>query len=155
MRSRGRQPARDPRGTPVSRSPSITEKDLEARLGRVPVSEPKFIGLESPLEDLGLSVRTRNALRAIGCDTVEDVLELDLSCPVRGLGRKTKDELMTVIGRAGFRHPALEQQPASEIRVLERSLERMQGRVEAALGAIAKEIRLLKQRLHKVAKRGI
>jgi hypothetical protein len=151
MRSRGRHS----RGTAVSRPPAITEKELEARLGRVPVSEPKFIGLESPVEDLGLSVRTRNALRAIGCDTVEHVLGLDLSASVRGLGRKTKDELLTALARAGFRHPELEQQPASEIRVLERSLERMQGRVEAALGVIAKEIRLLKQRLRKVApKRG-
>ena len=82
MRSRGRHT----RGTAVSRPPAITEKELEARLGRVPVSEPKFIGLESPVEDLGLSVRTRNALRAIGCDTVEHVLGLDLSASVRGLG---------------------------------------------------------------------
>ena len=146
MRSR----ARHPKGA-VSRPPAITEKELEARLHRVPASEPKFIGLESPVEDLGLSVRTRNALRAIGCDTVENALGLELSSAVRGLGRKTKAELLTALGRAGFRHPELETQPASEIRVLERSLERMQGRVEAALGVIAKEIGMLRQRLRKVA----
>jgi HAMP domain-containing protein len=114
---------------------------------------PKFIALESTVEDLGLSVRTRNALRGIGCDTVEDILELDLANPIRGVGRKTRDELLTALELAGFPHRAAQDQPATEIRILERSLERMQGRVEAALGAVAKEIRMLKQRLHKASTR--
>ena len=151
MRSR----ARHSREAALPSHHAITQKETEAQPGRVPASEPKSITLESPVEDLGLSVRTRNALRGFGCDTVEDVLGLDLSTSVRGLGRKAKDELLTALQRTGFRHPADEQQPGSEIRLLERSLERMQGRVEAALGAVAKEIRLLKQRLRKVApKRG-
>ena len=150
-----RSQARPSRGAAASRSQAITEKELESQLRGGRVSEPKFIALESAVEDLGLSVRTRNALRGIGCETVEDVLGLDLSASVRGLGRKTKDELLTALDGAGFRHPALEQQPASDIRVLERSLERMQGRVEAALGAVAKEIRLFRQKLRKIApKRG-
>jgi Bacterial RNA polymerase, alpha chain C terminal domain len=121
--------------------------------GHTNAHEAKLIGLESAVEDLGLSVRTRNALRAIGCDTVEDVLELDLSASVRGLGRKTKDELLSALERAGFPHPALQDQPASEILDMERSLERMQARIETALGAVAKEVRILKQRLHKVGSR--
>ena len=49
----------------------------------------------------------------------------------------------------------LDEQPASEIRILERSLERMQGRIDEALSAVAKEIRLVKQQLRKrVAARG-
>jgi hypothetical protein len=107
----------------------------------------KFIGLESAVEDLGLSVRARNTLRGIGCDTVEDVLELDLGGTIRGLGRKTREELLNALDRAGFPHPAAQEHP--ETLVLERSLDRMEGRVEAALGAVAKEIRLLKQRLRK------
>jgi hypothetical protein len=139
MRSRVRQSPDS--GLPRSPAPNAGEHP------------PKFIGLESAVEDLGLSVRTRNALRGIGCDTVEDILELDLANPIRGVGRKTKDELLTVLELAGFPHRAAQDQPASEIRVLERSLERMQGRVEAALRVVAKEIRLLKQRLHKVSTR--
>jgi hypothetical protein len=115
--------------------------------------EQGLIGPDSALEDLGLSVRTRNALRGIGCDTVEDVLELDLRTSVRGLGRKTKEELLAALERAGFQHPTAEDEPASEIRLLERSLERMQERLEAALGAAVKEIRVLKQRLRKVSPR--
>ena len=135
------------------RHPAITERELESHLRRLhtpaPANQPKIIGLESAVEDLGLSVRTRNALRAIGCDTVEHVLALDLSSSVRGLGRKTRNELLSALERSGFRHPVLEEQPASEIRVLERSLDRMQLRVEAALGAVTKEIRLLKLKLKK------
>jgi DNA-directed RNA polymerase alpha subunit len=120
-----------------------------ARHSVIPEGDPKVISLESAVEDLGLSVRTRNALRAIGCDTVENVLALDLGSSVRGLGRKTKEELLTALELSGFRHPALEQQPASEIQVLERSLDKMQSRVDAAHASISKEIRILKQRLRK------
>jgi hypothetical protein len=128
--------------------------EVEAQLGRVRRGEV-FLELESAVEDLGLSVRTRNTLRSLGCNTVEDVLRLDLSSFVRGMGRKTKEELLTKLKRAGFHHPMLDEQPASEIRILERSLERMQGRIDEALGAVAKEIRLVKQRLRKrVAARG-
>ncbi len=128
-----------------------TGEEMRSRVRHPAISEgdQKTIGLESAVEDLGLSVRTRNALRAIGCDTVEKVLALDLGSSVRGLGRKTKGELLTALELGGFRHPALEQQPASEIQVLERSLDKMQTRVDAALVAISKEIRLLKQRLRK------
>jgi hypothetical protein len=139
MRSRVRQP-REPE---LPRSP---DPNPGAHNGR-------FIGLESAVEDLGLSVRTRNALRGIGCDTVEDILELDLKTPIRGVGRKTRDELLAALELAGFPHPAVGDESSSEMRVLERSLERMQGRVEAALTAVAKEIHLLKQRLHRVSPR--
>jgi Bacterial RNA polymerase, alpha chain C terminal domain len=147
MRSR----VRHSRGAALPGRPTITEKGLEAQPRHVPVSVPEFISFASPVEDLGLSVRTRNALRGIGCDTLEDLLGLDLSASARGLGRKTKDELLTALEGTAFRHPAAEQEPASEMRILERSLDRIESRVEDALGAVAKEIRLLKQRLRKVA----
>jgi hypothetical protein len=123
--------------------------EVEAQVARPGAGETKFIALESPLEDLGLSVRARNVLRGIGCETVGDAMQLDLSRTARGLGLKTRQELLGLLERAGFHHAALDQQPASEIRTLERSLERMQNRVEAALGSVAREIRLLKQRLRK------
>lgn len=130
----------------LHRHPVNTKTDMD---GKSP-SEPNLILLKSPVEDLGLSVRTRNALRGIGCVTVEDVLGLDLSSPVRGVGRKTRDELLTALERSGFTHPATDKGPVSEeLRILEQSLERMQGRVEAALGAVAKEIRLLKQKFRR------
>jgi len=123
--------------------------EVEAQLGRGRGSGPNRVALESPVEDLGLSVRARNALRAIGCNTVADALRLDLSSAIRGLGRKTKGELLTVLERAGFRHASIEEQPASEMRILERSLERIESRIDRALAAVAEEVRFIKKRLHK------
>jgi len=114
----------------------------------------RVIGLESAVEDLGLSVRARNALRSLGCVTVDDILRLDLSSSARGLGGKTKDELFRKLERAGFRHPAMDEERVSEIRSVERSLERIQGRIDRALGAVAKEIQLVRQRLRKKATKG-
>src|SRR5690242_14083373 len=38
--------------------------------------------VNSPLEALGLSVRTRNALKSVGCATVDDILRLDIQAPI-------------------------------------------------------------------------
>src|SRR5436305_14989845 len=98
---------------------------------------------DAPLEALGLSVRTSNALKGVGCATIDDVLRLDIQAPIRGLGRKAKEELLTKLDDAGLAHP-LAGQP-SEIRLLERSLARIEERVDAALGLVAKEIRSARQ----------
>lgn len=123
--------------------------EVQAQLGRGRESGPNLVGLESRVEDLGLSVRARNALRAIGCNTVAEALRLDLSSSIRGLGRKTKGELLTMLGRAGFHHPSLDEQPASDMRILEHSLERMQNRIDRTLAVVAEEIRFIRKRLHK------
>jgi hypothetical protein len=76
-------------------------------------------------------------------------LRLDLSAPVRGLGAKSKETLLQRLSVEGFSHPCAEEQPVSEIRLMERSLERIQQRVDWALTSVAKEIAAVKQRLHK------
>ena len=106
---------------------------------------------DAPLEALGLSVRTSNALKGVGCATIDDVLRLDIQAPIRGLGRKAKQELLTRLDDAGLAHP-LAGQP-SEIRMLERSLARIEERVDSALGLVAKEIRSARQRLRKLKAR--
>lgn len=122
---------------------------VEAEIGRTNAREAGLLELDAPIEALELPVRTRNALRGIGCNTVDDILKLDLASAVRGLGPKSKEQLLGRLARAGFQHPAIEEQPASEIKILERSLERMQSRIDRALDLVAKEIRLVKQRLRK------
>jgi hypothetical protein len=137
-------------GTAFHLSPEQVRRIVEevgAQLGRARAGAPNLVVSESPVEDLGLSVRTRNALRGVGCETVEDALRLDLSSSVRGLGRKTRSELLTMLERSGFLHPSVQEQPVSEIRMVERSLERIESRIDRALGAVAKEIGLVKQRL--------
>ena len=116
--------------------------------GTHPGTGGSSLGVRAPVEELGLSARGRNALRGVGCATIEDVLRLDLSTAVRGLGRKTREEVAVKLKRAGFQLWIAEE-PASEIRAFERSLERMQGRIDAALSVVAKEIWHLRQRLRK------
>jgi hypothetical protein len=105
------------------------------------------LDVESAIETLGLPVRTRNVLHGIGCHTIADVLRLDLSTPVRGLGHKSKQSLIERLTLWGFSHPLAGHRP--EIHLLERSLDRLQRSVELALVAVAKEIALVKQRLRR------
>jgi hypothetical protein len=107
------------------------------------------LDVESAIEQLVLPVRICNALRAIGCKTIGDVQRLDLSAPVRGLGRKSKASLLKRLSLKGFCPPGVEDESAPEIRLIERSLERIQRRVERALGSVSKEMAAVKQRLHK------
>ena len=65
---------------------------------------------------------------------------------MRGLGARGKKALLEKLILAGFPHPGPEQ-PVSEFRLIERSLERIQRRVDRALGSVAREIAAVKQRL--------
>ena len=123
---------------------------VDARLDAARRVEPgiKPAVLESPIEDLPLSSRARNAIHRLGCGTVKDVLELDLSA-VRGIGRKTRGEVCAALRSSGLPQPELDERLDSEMRGLDSSLERMHGRIAAALVAVAKEIALVQKRLRK------
>lgn len=135
-------------GLPVHRVRRIV-RQLEAEVGRMGPAATGALEAESAIEDLGLPVRTRNALRGVGCRTIGDVMRLDLSTPVRGLGAKSKKVLLEKLGNKGFRHPRARELPVSEFRLLERSLERIQRRVDWAFGAVTKEISAVKQKLRR------
>ena len=124
-------------------------RQVESEIGRAGPAEHARLQVDSAIEQLGLPMRTRNSLRAIGCETIGDLLRLDLSTPVRGLGAKSRETLLERLRVEGFSHPGAKEPPVSEIHLLERSLERIQRRVELALGSVSKEIAALKQRLNK------
>jgi len=126
----------------------LYEVDARLESARRDGANGKPVVLDSPIEDLALSSRARNALRSLGCDSVQDVLRLDLSGS-RGIGRKTRGEVLAVLRSSGLPHPKLDEPSQSDIRSLDRSLERMHGRISAALGAVAKEIALVQKRLRK------
>jgi hypothetical protein len=124
--------------------------EVDARLDAARCVEPEMrpVVLESPIEDLPLSSRARNAIHRLGCGTVKDVLELDLSA-VRGIGRKTRGEVCAALRSSGLPQPELDERLDSEMRGLDSSLERMHGRIAAALEVVAKEIALVQRRLRK------
>jgi DNA-directed RNA polymerase alpha subunit len=122
---------------------------MDSRLPNDPAETARPASDDTGLEELGLPVRARNALRAAGCHTIADVLQLDLATPIRGLGRKAREELFEKLAEAGFSHPADEQR-ASEITMVERSLQRVEERVDLALAAIAKDVRTARLRLRRL-----
>ncbi len=136
-------------GLPPSRvSRMLYEVDSRLEAARRVEPEIKPVVLESPIEDLPLSSRARNAIHRLGCGTVKDMLDLDLSA-VRGIGRKTRGEVRAALRSSGLPQPELDERRDSEMRGLDSSLERMHGRIAAALGAVAKEIALVRKRLRK------
>ena len=135
-------------GLPVNRVRKIV-RQLEAEIGRKGPDATGALDVESAIEDLGLPVRTRNALRSIGCKTIGDVIRLDLSAPLRGLGSKSKKVLLEKLSIEGFGHPGAKEPPVSQFRLLERSLERIQRRVDRAFGEVTREISAVKQKLRR------
>jgi DNA-directed RNA polymerase alpha subunit len=123
--------------------------DGKVKAAAGPEAANKPVVLESPIEDLVSSSRARNALRSLGCSTVQDVLQLDLAGPVRRIGRKTQSEVLAALRRSGLRHPALDRRRDSEMKTLDRSLDRLQNKISAALGTITKEIATVQKKVRK------
>jgi hypothetical protein len=135
-------------GVSTSRVRSVL-REVDAQLDSIgnAASPGKPITLDSRIEDLGLSSRARNALGGLGCNRVQDVLALDLSGSP-GIGLKTRGEVLAALQNSGLRHPELGGL-SPEMQNLDRSLERIHGRISVALGVVAKEIALLQKRLRK------
>jgi hypothetical protein len=87
--------------SPAQVSHMLYEVDARLEAERRAGAVGSRVALESPIEDLALSLRARNALRSLGCDRVRDALEVDLSAG-RGMGHKTLGEV-----RAALRSSAL------------------------------------------------
>ena len=138
--------------TQISRSRArqvLHEVDAQLMSARPPAPEMKRIDRESPIEDLALSSRARNALRGLGCGSVDDVLRLNLQGSVRGIGNKTRVEVFAALRSSGLPHPEWDDLRESEIRRLSRNLERVHTKVSAALGTVAREIAAVQKRLRK------
>jgi hypothetical protein len=105
--------------------------------------------LESPIEMLVQRSRAPNALRSLGCKTVRDVLRVDLLGPARGIGPKTRSEVVRALQNSGFRYAGTDEPSDSDIRRLDHSLKRMNDRINAALAAVAREIAIIQKRLRR------
>jgi hypothetical protein len=134
--------------SPSRVSRMLYEVDAQLDAARRAGPEGRAVVPESPIEDLALSARARNAIHRLGCDRVRDVLGLDLSA-VSGIGRKTRSEVRAALRNSGLSHAELDEPLDSEIRSLDSSLDRMHGRITAALEAVTKEIALVQKRLRK------
>jgi hypothetical protein len=125
----------------------LLDVDARLELPRDGGSEWNDITPQSPIEDLALSIRARNALHNLGCHSVHDILQLDLSASLPRLGGKTRVEVVVALQRAGFRHPALDRGAAAGITSVSRRLDRMQERIDLALRSVAKEVAAIQRQL--------
>ena len=125
----------------------LLDVDTRLELPRHGGREWNDITPQSPIEDLALSIRASNALHNLGCQSVHDVLRLDLSASLPRLGGKTRVEVLVALERAGFRHPALDRGAAAGITRVSRRLDRMQERINLALRSVAKEVGLVQRQL--------
>jgi len=119
--------------------------EVDAQLESSPQIEG--ITLQSAIEEMALSNRVRNALRRLGCRTVSDILQLDLSGTLPRVGGKSRMEVLVALQSAGFRHPSLDRDPLAGVTSLARSLERMQDRINVALRSVAKELNVVQRQL--------
>ena len=87
------------------------DRDLQLARPNQPGSNKVVEG--SPLEDLNLSTRARNALREMGFDTVRSLLERDFTLVCRRLGRIGKEEILSALAAHGF-HSASSGGPDSD-----------------------------------------
>lgn len=125
----------------------LYQVDAQLDLPRRSELEWNAITPQSPIEDLALSIRARNALHHLGCSNVDDVLQLNLSGSVPRVGGKTKMEVLVALQTAGFRHPAFDRGPLEGVTSLARSLDRMQDRINVALRSVAKEVSVVQRQL--------
>ena len=125
----------------------LYQVDAQLDLPRGSELEWNAITPQSPIEDLALSIRARNALHHLGCRKVDEVLRLNLSGSVPRVGGKTKMEVLLALQAAGFRHPAFDRGPPEGVTSLARSLDRMQERINVALRSVAKEVSVAQRQL--------
>lgn len=91
------------------------------------------IGLDSPIEDLALSGRARNALRKAGCSTIRSLVEMDFRRAVRRLGPITRDEILAALRRHGFETPpAVTEETSRSIAEVKQEILRLRSQIAAA-----------------------
>lgn len=104
----------------------------------------------SPLEDLSLSIRARNALLELGCRTVGDVLRLDLSSPVPRLGPASRRELAFALAHFGLAHPHLSDPAEKDLVHVSRTLHQLKARITNTLRSWEQEMDGIESRLRKL-----
>lgn len=102
----------------------------------------------SPLEDLNLSTRARNALREMGFDTVGSLLERDFTLVCRRLGRIGKEEILSALAAHGF-HPLSSgaADPGSNIEQVRRHVAMLRAHIERSHQKWLRRVERIESRL--------
>jgi hypothetical protein len=109
------------------------------------------ITLDSPIEDLSLSTRARNALHQVGCVTVRNILDRDFSRAVRSFGAGTRHEVAMVLIHHGFAPPPELEYQQSSIEALARDLDRLRQTIEQRYRSSLDHLARLEDTVRKLA----
>lgn len=131
----------------------ITQVDRILQLPRSSDSQWRDLTPESPIEDLILSMRSRNTLRELGCRTVEDLLRPDFNRHWPRLGRVTRQEILSALSRHGL-GPAPADPVSHEITQLAHRLNQLRERVETSFQQWRDQINGLEDRIRKLSEGG-
>jgi hypothetical protein len=122
------------------------DRDLQLARPNGPGSNEVVEG--SPLEDLNLSTRARNALREMGFDTVRSLLERDFTLVCRRLGRIGKEEILSALAAHGFRPISNgAPDPESNIEQLRRHLAILRAHIERSHQKWLRRVERIESRL--------
>jgi hypothetical protein len=112
---------------------------------------PEGLTLDSPIEDLALSSRARNALRKAGCSTIRSLVQKDFSRAAQRLGPITRAEILDALARHGFQRPAtLPDETTSRIADLDREVRRLKEQIDRTWRHWQTRVSRLEHRLKKI-----
>jgi hypothetical protein len=140
-------------GLPAFRvSQALARVDRRMDLPRGDAGSANGVTLDSPIQDLGLSLRAENALRESGCDTVRSILERDIRRIVRRVGPVTRLEITSALEEHGFTvQPPTEEAGQATVTELVQSLQRLRHRLRATFEEWSDEVTKLEKRVRKLA----
>lgn len=139
-------------GLPVFKlSLIISEVDRALSAARDP-ERTRRLDLDAPIEDLMLSMRARNTLRELGCDTVRSVIERDFSKAVRRFGPVTRQEVVSALAESGFTPPLSLTSRQLTVSELGWHVSKLRQKIELSYRCWLDEVERLEDRIGKLSK---
>ena len=129
---------------------SRVDQDLQTPISAR--ADPNGITLDSPIEGLMLSMRARNALRELGCDSVRSVLEKDFTKAVKRLGAVSRQEILSALAARGFAPPDTLQDPRDvHVTELSRSVSRLKEHIDDSYRRWCEQLERLEVRVRRLS----
>lgn len=142
------QIARDHDLTPFKVRQIVWRVNRSLQLARPDGGDSQRVVEDSPLEDLKLSTRSRNALREMGFDTVRSLFERDFTSACRRLGSIGKEEVLSALVASGFDRPwSSPPLPVADIEQVKQNIEMLRAHIERSHRRWLRRVERIENRL--------